>query len=325
MNRALIKIKDASTWDEYYQAYKSAYSDLLKSHWALGVTSFARNIHHTAVPDVSGSTAGLVNWAVYSQPSLESFLAFLPVFAGLIQSEPKRIGYKRYIFFIAEGVSPSRDIVKAALGTIGNKLDFWCISLEDAFSFPISCSQLLGLDALLGEGTWANHFIFEKQDILRSNKLEFLEAAHRSAIDQLPIGSTIAHKDIVSYLIDSFIILLAFNLSINPNLAVEIIGGNAAFTVLIALERAQKSNWPKEAETYCNAIKKVYPLKTIPYIVRPGDTLSLIIRINYELPYHLLWPLISVVNPEITDPNHIKAGQRILLPEISEELPIFRR
>ncbi len=325
MNKALIRIKDASIWDEYYQAYKSAYSDLLKSRWAFGATSFARNIHHTAVPDVSGSTAGLVNWAVYSQPSPESFLAFLPVFKGLLQSEPNRIHYNRYMFFVAEGAAPSRDIVKAALGTIGNELDFWCISLEEAFSFPEYCSQLLGLDALLGEGAWPNLFISENLDILRSNKIEFLQAAHRSAIEKLPIPSSIAPKVIVKFLIDSFFILLAFKLSIDPYLAVEIIGGNAAFTALIALERVRKSDWPKEAETYCIAISKAHPLKTINYIVKPGDTLSLIIRIYYELKFHLLWPLISVLNPEITDPNYIKTGQRILLPEISEELPIFRR
>ncbi len=163
MNKPLDRIKSASTWDEYYHAYKAAYSDILKSRWALGATSFARNIHHTAVPDVSGSTARLLNWAVYSQPSLESFSAFLTVFKELLQAEPNRIRSNRYIFFVAEGASPSLDTVKVALETIGDPLDFWCISLEEAFSFPESFSLLLGLDALLGDGTWLTSFITDNQ------------------------------------------------------------------------------------------------------------------------------------------------------------------
>jgi len=325
MSNPLIQIKEAETWQEYYEAYKSVYKNLLKSRWALGATSFAQNIHHTAVPDVSGSTAKLVNWAVYSQPSPESFSAFLSVFKELIQSEPNRIRNNRYIFFVAEGASPSRDTVKSALGTIGERLDFWCISLEEAFSFPEPYSILLGLDALLGDGTWLNPFISNKQNISRSNPLEFLQAVHSSAIDQLPISSTIAPKVIVKYLIDSFFILLASKSSIEPYSLVKIIGEDAAFPALIAVERAQTSGWPKETETYCNAIREAFPLKTVNYKVKPGDMLSFIIRDHYELPFHLLWPLISVVNPEISDPNLIKIGQRLRLPEIPPDLPRIRR
>ncbi len=171
----------------------------------------------------------------------------------------------------------------------------------------------------------AYFFHHRQSNIFESNPLELLIAVRKTAIDQLPNSSTIAPRPIVKFLIDSFFILLAFKSSIEHYLAVKIIGENAAFPALIARERAIKSDWPKEAETYCNAITEIHPLKTIEYIVKPGDTLSFIIRNNYELTFNLLWPLISVVNPEITDPNYIKVGQRISLPEISAELPIFRK
>jgi hypothetical protein len=59
MSDEIQGIINASNWSEYYEAYKRAYRAVIEFDWALGAATFAQQLHHTAVPDVAGTTAAL--------------------------------------------------------------------------------------------------------------------------------------------------------------------------------------------------------------------------------------------------------------------------
>src|SRR6266850_4560887 len=103
MRDEIQAISVASSWAEYYDAHKRAYRALLESRWALGTVTFAQQLHHTAIPDAAGATAGVLNWAAYSQPSVETLHAFVPVFKTVLDAEPHRIRSNRYLFFVTNG------------------------------------------------------------------------------------------------------------------------------------------------------------------------------------------------------------------------------
>lgn len=109
---------------------KRAYRALLEARWGLGTATFAQQLHHPAVPDVSGDTAGVLSWAAYSQPSAETLRAFIPVFRTVLEAEPHRIRTNRCLFFVTAGDALPTTTIRQGLGDVGSRVDVWSGSLE---------------------------------------------------------------------------------------------------------------------------------------------------------------------------------------------------
>ncbi len=318
MSEFTILVNRANTWEEYYGAFKDAYRHLLEESLALGTAGFAQQLHHTAIPDVTGTMVGSLNWAVYSQPSPQTLQAFLPVFRDLLKAEPHRIRSSRYLFFVADGSPLSRVDIKSALGDLGNLVDFWCGSLDRAISLSKHYALPLSLDALLGDGTLLDGYLSSHSLYSEYSSLDFLASFRNYSLEHLPIATSIAPRPIRRPLIDSSFILASFKLNIDPQQVVAMIGADIGISAYMASNRAKASNWRTETVAYCERILLLCPPKVIEYTVEPGDILSRIVRKHYEMSFSLLWPLIRILNPDIADPNRIFAGQRIRLPDLSE-------
>jgi hypothetical protein len=143
----LIRIREASDWREYYDAYSTIYHRLLEHKWALGYSALVGQLHHSAIPDASGSTCGLLNWAIYSQPSSPTLEAFLKVFNELLAAQPFRVRSGRFIFLVEQEPVP-RDTVNKLLFGVAGKIDFYCDSLKDAFSVSPRCGPLDSINVL---------------------------------------------------------------------------------------------------------------------------------------------------------------------------------
>jgi nucleoid-associated protein YgaU len=74
---------------------------------------------------------------------------------------------------------------------------------------------------------------------------------------------------------------------------------------------------------YFEDVIKLSPTVTREYRVGPGDMLSLLVRQFYGVSFPTLWPLIRIVNPDISDPNRIRVGQTIAFPVIGEKPNFF--
>ncbi len=174
MSDFTLLVNRANTWAEYYGAFKDAYRYLLEDSLALGNAGFAQQLHHTAIPDVTGTMVGSLNWSVYSQPSPQTLQAFLPVFRDLLKAEPHRIRSSRYLFFVTEGSPLSRVAIKSALGELGNIVDFWCGSLDTTISLSKQYALPLSLDALLGDGTLLDGYLSSHSPYLEDSPVDFL-------------------------------------------------------------------------------------------------------------------------------------------------------
>src|SRR5438045_658180 len=115
MSEPLSQIVGASNWTEYYNAYKVAYTRLFATQWAFGSPSFAQQLHHPAIPDASGTAANIFNWAAYSQPSSATLKAFIPIFAGVLRTEPHRIRSSKYLFFVTTGAPLGDNTIRQEL------------------------------------------------------------------------------------------------------------------------------------------------------------------------------------------------------------------
>src|SRR5258708_13676635 len=99
MTEEMLAINAASNWLQYYEAYKRAYRTLLEARWGLGAATFAQQLHHTAVPDVSGDTAGVVSWAAFFQPSPATLPPFIPLLRPALTAVPLRFRPTSHLFF----------------------------------------------------------------------------------------------------------------------------------------------------------------------------------------------------------------------------------
>ncbi len=314
MSDFLSCVKQTNNWQEYYDTYKQAYKYLLEAKWAFGSAAFANQLHHTAIPDVSGTIAGTLNWTVYSQPSAHSLDAFLSVFRDLLQIEPHRIRNNRYLFFVTEGEPLSREDIKKVFGDIGNLVDFWCGSLDEALQVPEPLALVQGLDALLGAGNLLVDFLASHPLSPEKNTVEFLQSVRAISLDRLPVKVSVAPQAVQQLLVESFFILIANKLNISPEVTVDVVGEHAGLAAYVAANRARESMWKKETVAYCELILKRCPPRVVEYVVEPGDMLSRIVRRHFETSFDRLWPLIRALNPDISNPNRIMVGQKINLP-----------
>jgi hypothetical protein len=314
MKQLLYKIQEAKTWKDYYDAYKRAYSYILNDLWALGKMGFAQQLHHTAVPDVTGAIVDSVNWAAYSQPSHETLEKFLPVFSESLRAEPQRIRSSRYFFFVTYGVPIETSMVQRAFGDLCKQVDFWCGSFEDILSAGNLYSTAIGLGALLSTGKWCPPIDRTTNTLSGNDAIVFLQDIHETINKQISISHSIIPRQIIIPLANSFIILMGFRMNVSVESLITIIGDSVGIATCIALDRVKASGWQKESINYCEQIFSLKPPKTNDYIVQPGDILSRVVRQRYEMAFYQLWPLIRVLNPQIKDPNRIFPEQRIHLP-----------
>lgn len=314
MSDCLQRIAAASTWQDYYDAHKAAYTTILQEHWAFGTPGFAQQLHHTAIPDVSGSVAGVVNWAVYSQPSAETLESFLGVFAELLHSEPHRIRNSRYLFFVTSGPSVPREKVDNILGRLAERVDYWCGSFVEFFLADRLWRAALGLEALFGARHWLNKIESCQRNQLDELTLATLKAIRAAAQNEIASSNSVAPLLIRGAYVDSSIILLGAKAGYSPEILADLVGEGAGVAAYIARERARISLWQEGLVNICQELLTLRPPRVEEYVVQPGDILSRIIRERYEMPYERLWPLIRALNSKLRNPDLIFVGQRLLLP-----------
>jgi hypothetical protein len=317
MNELLVRLKVANDWSEYYQAYKAVYKEVLERRWALGKPTFANQLHHTAVPDASGAALGSIGWAAYSQPSDASLSAFLGVFAALAINEPHRLRSNRYLFLVPNDPPLSRNTAATALSSIANKLDYWCGSLEEALAWPESSTSLQSINAMFQ----AEVPIVTQSDaealVSSANTKVDISALRSRIIDTSLTGSTVPPATRRAYL-ESGVVLAAIQLGLSAVEIVDVCGSGVGIAAFIACDRATASEWQHNRLATCKAILALAPPATKLYKVAPGDILTRLVRTFYEQPFESLWPLISVLNPEVTDPNFIRIGQELRLPVLGD-------
>lgn len=314
MSDYLQRIAAASTWQDYYDAHKAVYTTILQEHWAFGTPGFAQQLHHTAIPDVSGSVAGAVNWAVYSQPSAETLESFLGVFAELLHSEPHRIRNSRYLFFVTAGPAVPREKADNILGPLAARVDYWCGSFDEFFSADKLWRAALGLEALYGARNW-----LIKNESCQWNPYDELTLTTLKAVRDAAHKETASSNSVVPLLIrgafvDSSIILIGVKAGSSPESLADLIGEGAGVAAYIARDRARISLWQEGLVNIWQELLTLRPPRVEEYVVQPGDILSRIIRERYEMPYERLWPLIRALNSNLRNPDRIFVGQRLLLP-----------
>lgn len=304
-------VNGASDWQSYYRAYTDLYRDLVERRWGLGRSTFGNQLHHTAIPDASGTVAGTVTWAAYSQPSPETLLASLRVFGELASAEPQRRLANRYLFLILDGEPVTREAAAAAIGELAPQLDFWTGCIASLLDEAVATGPLRSADALFSVGD---------QDFGGRNLAGDATDAHAlaewlavCAMSSKSEAST-TRRHLRGWLIKSSVLLASFRLGITPQIALDLVNDQSGVPVVFARQRAQESGWGAEVDRYCVELSGLMPLHGEEYHVGPGDTLSRIARERYEMPFHVVWPIIKALNPAIVNPNLILAGQTIVLP-----------
>jgi hypothetical protein len=319
MHELLATLKVADGWLAYYEAYKALYREVLERRWALGRATFANQLHHTAVPDASGATIGAVGWAAYSQPSDASLSAFLAVFTRLVSSEPHRIRSNRYLFLVPNDPALDRHAASTALGPMGDKLDYWCGSLEEALAWPQKTSSLESINAMLRVDV---SFVqrSDAENLLTSSDKKNALNNLRAKMLETPVSSNSTLPPAIrnAYL-DSSVVLAAIQIGLSPSDIVAICGEDVGVAAFIACDRASASGWQNADVSLCKDVLALAPPATRVYTVAPGDILTRVVRHFYEQPFETLWPLISILNPEINDPNLIRIGQRLRLPLLGNQ------
>jgi LysM domain-containing protein len=300
----------ASNWVDYYEAHKRAYSLLLMKRWGLGAGTFAQQLHHTAVPDVSGETGGgTLNWAAYSQPSAKTLEAFVPVFRTVLKAEPHRIRNNRYLFFVSSGNALPVAVIRDLLGDLGAHIDVWSGSLEHELEIVDTSATLAGASALMDCATSAEQ---------RTDWPAGFESMRNYVRSDGTLSLSVVPKVMRLPLLTSSAILYCYREAIPVTDAIAVIGIGSAIAAYIAAERARRASWGASAVAYCEAIAESSETATTEYVVQPGDTLSRVVRERFEIAFHSLWPIIRALNPHLKDPNLILSGQRLLLPSLDE-------
>jgi hypothetical protein len=202
--------------------------------------------------------------------------------------------------------------VKAALGELGDRVDFWCASLSQALGVPQQYGPVAGLDALLAR----NKSLFDGVDFsdAKANPLRFCETLRGLVVERLMLDNSVVPPSIRLPIVDSSFLLTAFLQRFSINEAVRLIGDYAGIAAWLAVERAREARWEPESLDYFQEVVKASPPNTRTYVVKPGEFLSTIVRREYQMSYESLWPLIRALNPSLKDPNRIFAGQQIKLP-----------
>lgn len=313
MKNELQRIAEATSWRDYYAGFKAAYTLLLQNRWALGKAGFAGQLHHTVVPDVAGQAASVINWAVYSQPSLETLESFLTVFSELLDREPHRLRNNRYLFFVKNGASLTRDRAQKILGKKAALLDFWCGSLEQIGNVGFEESILQGFEALFSVRPWS-----AVTDQFSKSPQERLRAVTEDAKRDMRAGSSVAPNVLREPLIGSSVVLFGASTKMASDALMSILGPEAGIAACLAYERAKESGLADFVE-YCKGILERCQPSFVEYRVKPGDTLSHITRHHYHVSYTTVWPLVRAINPEITNPNFLRAGRILKLPALKQE------
>jgi hypothetical protein len=311
-------IRSATDWNSYYSAYTALFKEIIQSRWGLGAVTFANHLHHTAIPDASGSMLGTVRWAAYSQPSRETLSAFVTVFAQLLKREPHRMRSNRYLLLVPEGQPLERAIVATELGTQAKLVDYWCGSLAQSLRWPAGGAVLESINVLFQADlpliTEADGHELENAE---QSSLTLSELRGR-LLPQLADLPSIVPPRIRKAYMDSTLILAAYRNHLAPSVVSEIFGSDAGIAAYIAENRAKKSGWASDASAFCESVWNLSPPEATIHIVAPGDTLSRLAREYYQQPFESVWPLIKALNPDSSDPNFIRIGQRIAMPIIRE-------
>jgi hypothetical protein len=314
MNDLITRIRAAGGWSEYYEAYKALYSDVLRWRWALGKVTFANQLHHPAIPDASGSAIGTIRWAAYSQPSRETLVAFASVFAELLGREPHRFRTNRYIVLVPEGPALDRVEFGEPLGDAAGRLDYWCGGLDEALQWPAATAVLESVNVMLQTG----EPLIVVGDAIRIDRsddpVNELASLRRQLVASGLAAASVVPPALRHAFVDSSFVLAAFRRRLSPSDVVTICQQNAGVAAWVARSRATSSAWPATAVQFCDDILSISPARTRTHIVAPGETLARLVREYYEQPFETLWPMIQAINPEIRDPNFIRAGQAIEFP-----------
>lgn len=308
----IAAIDAAKGWQGYYQAYRNLYREVLVSRWGLGHVTYAGHIHHTAIPDVSGQVMGGLSWAAYSQPSSETLIAFLTLFAELVRNEPHRATSNRYLFFTLQGTISDRANYCAALGSIADRINFSVLSLETQLALPTWSGPIHSVEALYP----ATNKAFES--LFAWGRLSAERARREFSMITLP-ETLSALKSLTTtdaLFVRSSILLSAFRLGIPPTEATTSIGDGVTVAALVARNRAVMSQWDESALSFFHGLTHIVSDEMETYLVQPGDILGRIVRDKYSVPFEHLWPLIAALNPRIKDPNKIVAGTEIVLPRM---------
>lgn len=325
MSDLLEQVTAAVDWSSYYKAYKEVYREVVERRWAIGRATFANQLHHTAIPDCSGTTVGTVRWAAYSQPSSITLAAFLPVFSLGLAREPHRIRANRYLFLVPSEPSLTFQEAFTALAREGGRLDFWSGSVAEVLAWPAETGALQAMNAV---------FAGSEPLLTRADALALVDQADRpTALAELrrrllaatiPAVSTVPPAVRRAFLESSFI-LAAGKLGLSRDAIIALCGDHAGVGACVARDRLSTSRWSRDLLELCTSVLEKAPPKSRTYTVVPGDILSRLVRQFYAQSFDSLWPLIRVLNPQIDDPNLIRVGQKIHFPELGEGFPAMRQ
>jgi len=306
MRPELAGILAATAWAQYYEAYQSALRSVVCDRWGLGAATGAGHVHHLAIPDVSGQVSS-VSWAAYTQPSAETLLAALPLFADLLRREPARITGNRYIFFVAREPCPTQLDAQDQLGDMAGAVRLSVKSIEAELNGadwlgPVSGSLALGADEAFGTTGLSIIRLGNPREVIEGFG-SMMNNANRVSVDD-------------AILLGGSLVLSGYRAGIPVSTLSEILGPSTWLYATAAHARALESLWGVDALAYSNKLCEARGLEFDQYIVQPGDILGRVVRSRYNTPFERLWPTIRAANPELVDANRIRAGQAIRLPKI---------
>jgi len=318
MHPLLKSIRIASTWPDYLKAFETAYAEMCLRRWCLGDACGVQRVHHTSTPDIGGHVFGATNWALYSQPSSRSLSSFLKVFGEAVMDYfggPRR---HRFAFLAVFGSPLSREQAQSALGNAAGYLDFWCDSIESALDLHERWAVLDSVNFWFARGeAEESRRVFADMpiDMVWS---KIVEALRPDFISMANIDESTVPKQLRSVVVDSSFILDGVRAGCTPEHVRRTMGSNCGLAARHSLDRARKSGWSDSLVLACERIVEIAPLRTRAYCLRPGDTLSRIIRHQYGQPFSEIWPLLAPANPTIVDVNRVRAGQIINLVEFED-------
>jgi len=307
----IANIDRAAGWNEYYAAFQSLYREVVESRWCLGKAAFAHQLHHTAIPDSSGATLNAAHWAAYSQPSNETLDAFLRVFAQLLNAEPHRVRTNRYFFLVPTTLTLTREQVSSALEPASSKLDYWLGSLSEELDHESFVGPLRAVNVMFS----TNQLVLSAVTSGSPQSIVADAARQVSAMDFRGLSSTVEPSLRKLYAMSS-VLLAATRTSLSAAEIAEFFGDATGVAAFIAGDRAKSSRWSEEHTAKVAAVLSIRPPQVDLYKVQPGDILTRIIRQRYEQSFHALWPILRSLNPHITDPNFIRAGEVLRLPRL---------
>ena len=293
-------LRTADTWEHYYDLYRKTYEQVAQRCF-LGPVTFGQHIHHSAVPDANGDAGGFLNWVVYSQPSARTLRAYLPVLAGLLSKEPHRSS-SRYLLFSSDALELNSAEVADAMVGAPFPVDFWAGSMSRLIDAQ-ELGALKGAELLFGDIGTASLL----------GKLSDPERVQVGLRNSFGANSRVPVQ-LRSAFSDSFFVLWAFERGMPPTDVIAILGASTWLASALARNRTLAN---AQASDYVQQCLARSPNDNIVHKVLPGETLGHIVRKIYGVSFSTMWPTISVLNPEIRDPDLIFPSQEIRLPPVS--------